>query len=260
MRVVVTGDKGFVGSHLVKALSDIGVQTIGYDKKEMADLSRFGVAGLLVDDEPDVIVHLAASCSTAGSIIRPEETFRDTVMTTVTACKAAAELKVPLILTSSVKARDGMTPYGAAKQISETWATEMSKTFGFPLIINRPGTIYGPGQEGSPESGWIAWFLKAKDESIEVTINGNGMQMRDLLHVSDYVALLIKQIEWSRTYAGSIWDVGGGIMNATTVLQMVEYLGLSYTYGPARYGDADTYIGDNDAPGWEPTVYWKDVL
>lgn len=258
VRVLVTGHYGFVGKHLSRELTKGGHEVIGLDKRDIENLAELSDpiwVKRIREREPEVIVHLASSCSTLGSIRRPEDTFRDTVSTTVTVTQAAAELKVPLILTSSVKARDGMTPYGAAKRMAETWAAEMMRTFEFPLVINRPGTIYGPGQEGSLESGWIAWFLSAT----KVTINGDGSQMRDLLHVSDYVKLLVRQVEWPAPYWGRIWDVGGGIMNAVTVLQMAEYLGLSYEFGPERYGDAHEYIGINDAPGWEPEVYWKDA-
>lgn len=258
MRVIITGHMGFVGTHLSVVLGDHH-EIVGYDKKDGRDLSDHSWAEVMIEDKPDVIVHLASSCSTSGSIKRPEETFRDTVATTVTVSRAASEARVPLILTSSVKANDGMTPYGAAKVMSETWATEMSRTFEFPIVINRPGTIYGPGQEGSDESGWIAWFLKAKQEGLAVTINGDGSQMRDLLHVSDYVSLLARQVEWPAPYWGRTWDVGGGVMNAVTVRQMADFLGLSYEFGPERYGDAHTYIGVNDAPEWEPQVYWKDA-
>jgi nucleoside-diphosphate-sugar epimerase len=258
MRVIVTGHLGFVGEHLVHALSRAGHGVIGYDKKDRQDLSFDGWADIMASDRPDAIIHLAASCSTLGSILRPEDTFTDTVRTTVTVCKAAAGLGVPLLLTSSVKARDGMTPYGAAKHMSEIWARESGRTFKYPVIINRPGTIYGPGQEGSLESGWIAWFLKAKAEGIPVTINGDGGQVRDLLHVQDYCRLLLLQLSHVPQFARGIWDVGGGHDNAVTVLQMANYLGLSYEFGPHRYGDYGEYIGINGVPGWEPGIHWRD--
>jgi CDP-paratose 2-epimerase len=185
-------------------------------------------------------------------------TYNDTVFSAVRVLEAARESKTPVLLTSSVKARDGMTPYGAAKQMAETWASECSRTYGFPLVINRPGTIYGPGQEGSEESGWIAWFLRAKSENIEVMINGDGLQVRDLLHVKDYVGLLIEQMVKPEIYTEKIWDVGGGSSNVVTVIEIADYLGLSYVYGPPRYGDARGYVGRNDVPAWEPKIYWKE--
>jgi len=259
MRVLVTGSDGFVGRHTVKALKDRGIQVFEADKKTGQDLTTIGWANLLIVDEPDLIIHLAGSCSTLGSISRPTETFGDTVISAVTATQVAASLQIPMLLTSSVKARDGMTPYGAAKQMVETWALEMSRSFEFPLVINRPGTIYGPGQEGSQESGWIAWFLKAKREGLEVVVNGDGLQVRDLLHVSDYVDLLMLQMAAPKLYSHQVWDVGGGSTNVVTVNEMANYLGLDYTHGADRYGDARGYVGHNDVPGWEPKVFWREA-
>jgi nucleoside-diphosphate-sugar epimerase len=124
------------------------------------------------------------------------------------------------------------------------------------VILTRPGTIYGPGQEGSTESGWIAWFLKAKAEGITVTINGDGSQVRDLLHVDDYCDLVALQVAAPHLYDGHIWDVGGGLDNSISVIGMAEYLGLDVVYGPPRYGDTDVYIGRNDVPGWKPKIHW----
>jgi len=258
VRVLVTGSAGFVGRHLMDALGDRNIDVIGYDKKNYGDLNWDWVVDECIKFDPTVIVHLASSCSTLGSVRDPMATFTDTVRTTASICEVARTLQAPLILTSSVKARDGMTPYGAAKQMSETWASEMSRTYDFPLVINRPGTIYGPGQEGSEESGWIAWFLRAQKENIEITINGDGLQVRDLLYVKDYVNLLLVQLAKPEIYTEKIWDVGGGSSNVVTVVEMADYLGLSYLYGPARYGDARGYVGLNDVPGWEPKIFWRE--
>lgn len=263
MRVLVTGSEGFVGKHVVAALEARGDKPQRYDKKigvDIVDYPRvldFGLTDQIIG--ADAVVHLAATCSTPGSIERPMETFRDTVRTAVNVLEAARKAKKPVLLTSSVKARDGRTPYGAAKRMVELWALEYRRSYGLPVIINRPGTIYGPGQEGSPESGWIAWFLKARDTGQQVTVNGDGWQVRDLLHVSDYVRLLLTQLDDIDTYnTGTIYDVGGGPLNAVTVNEMVRHLGLRAMYGPPRYGDSPVYIGDNNVPGWSPEVQWRD--
>ena len=258
MKVLVTGSSGFVGKHLVAALESRGIEVVAADRETGHDLAQGLWVPYFADHEPDIIVHLASTCSTPGSMIRPIDTFRDTVMTAVHVTEIARRLKVPLLVTSSVKARDGLTPYGAAKQMVETWVQECSRSYRFPVVVNRPGTIYGPGQEGSAESGWVAWFLKAKAENIEITINGDGLQVRDLLHVSDYVELILAQISSPSTYTRKTWDVGGGSSNVVTVIEMADYLGLSYVHGPDRYGDARGYVGHNDVPGWQPKVHWRE--
>lgn len=260
MKVIVTGSRGFVGRHLVRALEERRIEVVGYDIKEGVDLAHGDWAAHILDQKADVIVHLASSCSSLGSINDPMSTFRDTVRTAATVADAAARGEIPMLLTSSVKARDGMTPYGAAKRMVETWMGELSRTYGFPLVVNRPGTIYGPEQEGSLESGWIAWFLRAKRESLEVTINGSGNQIRDLLYVDDYVELLVAELRNIKLYAGATWDVGGGADNIVSVKEMADWLGLRYTFGPPRYGDADIYVGLNDVPGWEPRTFWQQAF
>lgn len=258
MRILVTGSHGFVGKHVVTALLDRGDEVVTADKVTGIDLSDpWTVEELVMRHRPDAIIHLAATCSTPASVDRPMETFHDTVLSGVYTLEAARQNGIPFLLTSSVKARDGMTPYGAAKRMVEAWATEYRSAYHFPVVINRPGTIYGPGQEGSPESGWIAWFLKAERMGRPIIINGDGTQVRDLLHVSDYVRLLLIQLDDIAIYDGGIWDVGGGRRNAVTVNEMAAWLGLKNTHGLARYGDAQEYIGVNDVPGWQPEVYWK---
>jgi CDP-paratose 2-epimerase len=266
VKILVTGHLGFVGQNLCRYWEQSGRQytVYGADKRmeEMyADLSNEDVAiALIKQASPDIIVHLASSVSTPGSLERPMETFRDTVRAGVNVLEGARETGTPVILTSSVKARDGMTPYGASKVMVEVWAEEYMESYGLPIVVNRPGTIYGPGQEGSPESGWIAWFSKARAMDLEVTINGDGSQVRDLLYVEDYCHLITHQIEEFGIYAGQVWDVGGGPRNAVSVKEMADYMGLNYKYGPRRKGDADTYIGENKTPTWEPQTYWKDQL
>lgn len=261
MRVLVTGSHGFIGSHLMRALDQRGDIVLGLDKKhgeDLADRRARWAAIAAASLGPDVIVHLASVCSTPGSVKDPMGTFDDTVVSTAMVLEAARAGGIPVHVTSSVKARDGMTPYGAAKRMVELWATEYQKAYGLPIIINRPGTIYGPGQEGSEDSGWIAWFCKARDEGLPVVINGDGLQLRDLLHVHDYVRLILTQIDNISLYEAKTWDVGGGERNTVSVAQMAAHLGLSATFGPPRYGDAAVYVGDNDVPAWEPRIAWQE--
>lgn len=261
MKVLVTGSAGFVGSNLVVALRDHGYQVFGADKRTGTDLACPGQTADAFRCDPDIVIHLASVCSTPASVREPMVTFRDTVMTAANVLEEARQRLIPVMLTSSVKARDGKTPYGAAKRMAETWALEYQAAYDIPVVINRPGTIYGPGQEGSSDSGWVAWFCRAKRENLPVVINGNGRQIRDLLHVSDYISLLLTQLDALDEYAGKhIWDVGGGPANTATVLDLANFLNLSYTFGPKRYGDEFVYIGLNDVSGWKPQIHWEDAL
>lgn len=267
MRVFVTGSEGFVGRYLTDMLVRAAHDVRGADIRARDNIQAMTGPDLAIGDIPlyilrhfpaDIVIHLAGSVSTLGSIERPMETFRNTVRTAVNVIDACRLTQTPLILTSSVKARDGMTPYGAGKRMVELWAMEYAEAYKMPIIINRPGTIYGPGQEGSPESGWIAWFTKAKREGLPIVINGDGSQVRDLLHVRDYCRLIMAQMAEFELYQGRIWDVGGGPKNAVSVKEIADHLKLEYTFGPPRHGDVDTYIGENICPTWEPEIAWQE--
>jgi CDP-paratose 2-epimerase len=262
--VLVTGSAGFIGKHTVRGLKEAGHRVFGIDRRDdgggKMDLSSRRLELVADLHRPDFVIHLAASCSTPGSLAHPLDTFEDTVVTAANVTEFARQWMVPILMVSSVKARDGQTPYGAAKRMVELWSEDYQDSFGLPTIIVRPGTVYGPEQEGSTESGWIAWFLQAKRQGIKVTINGDGSQVRDLLYVSDLVSLFLKMVEDPSRYVGRTWDVGGGVKNAVTVEQMAQYLGLSYDFGLFRHGDAASYIGINDAPGWEPEVEWRNGI
>jgi nucleoside-diphosphate-sugar epimerase len=259
VNILVTGSAGFIGKHTVKRLREERHRVIEADRVLGQDMTDRVLADDLVRGA-DRVIHLASTCSTPGSVMDPLKTFDDTVLTAVAVLDAARYSRIPTIIVSSVKARDGRTPYGAAKVMVEAWATEYASAYQMPVIIVRPGTVYGPGQEGSPESGWIAWFCKAKRENLPVVISGDGSQTRDLLYVGDLTRLFSQMVWEPNHYSGGIWDVGGGVKNAVTVAQMADHLGLEYTFGPPRYGDADSYIGKNDVRGWQPLMGWKEGI
>lgn len=267
MLALVTGSMGFVGSHVVQAILAGGLGrnpgVIQADRKRGNNLEDMAEVERLFGMRPDVVIHLASSCSTPGSVAAPRRTWIDTVDTAVNVLEAARLRGTPVIMTSSCKSQVPhpwmpRTPYGAAKLAVEAISTEYLMAYDLPVVVNRPGTIYGPGQEGSPESGWVAWFLEARRRGIPVVINGDGSQVRDLLHVDDYVRLLLMQARDPQAYTECIWDVGGGEINAVSVREMADHLGLDYTFGPHRYGDIANYVSYDTVPDWEPQIRWQE--
>jgi nucleoside-diphosphate-sugar epimerase len=255
-RLLITGSSGFIGSHIVEGLRGHDIFTC--DRKtglELKDLKQ--------ESKPvDYVIHLAGSCSTSKSIDDPLSDFEDNASGTLQALEYARRYKAKFIYTSSVKARQApvMTPYGVSKYIGEMYCNEYHHLYGLEYVVNRPGTIYGEGQEGSPESGWVAWFLKAKGENLPVKIFGTGNQVRDLLYVKDYVELIKSQIKSWDLYKNRVWDVGGGVANAVSVKELADYLNLDYEYALPRQGDSLEYIGENKTPRWSPVTKWKDRI
>lgn len=271
MKLLVTGSQGMVGTMFMEAAKIAGHHVLGIDKKSGINLNEpdmVNAAIIKLMPDFDMVIHLAATCSTAKSLRSPVGDFADNAMATFQVAEICRIMQKPVIYTSSIKAEPnekGMrTPYGMTKFLGEEIIKEYKHTFGVPYIINRPGTIYGKGQSASPESGWLSWFVRAAVWQEPLTIFGTGEQVRDILAVQDYVHLLMDQVENFSAYEGYTYDVGGGEANAISLLQALEYLGYkNYNFGKKRPGDADRYVsvnGVNEINGWQPVIGWKEGI
>lgn len=268
MNILVTGAAGFIGSHLVSQLTRRGHRVTGTDKRHGQPTTDLpALQRIMATTEPDVIVHLGASCSTAVSLRDPAADFRDNALGTFNVAEAARQAGgIPVIYTSTVKVHPGadglIAPLGLSKAVGEGYIELYGELYGLPFIINRPSTVYGPGQDGSAEAGWVTWFLRAAIERQQITIHGDGAQSRDILHVDDFTALLIDQAEHFDDYHGRTYEVGGGPANEVSLLGLLERIGYSNVrYAERLPGDLQRVVTDNSAVsmvrGWEPAVEWQ---
>lgn len=268
MRVLVTGAAGFIGSHLAFQLQGRGHEVRRVDKRtglSTADLNAFSSA--VHEAAPDVIAHLGASCSTAVSLRDPAADFTDNVVGTFNVAEIARRTQTPVLFVSSVKVNPGadglIAPLGQSKRIGEDYLRLYHQLYDLPYIIDRPSTVYGPGQQGSAEAGWVGWFLRAVLHGWPITFHGDGTQSRDILHVTDFTALLIDQVEHFTAYAGHTYDVGGGPDNEVSLTELLAALEYTHViHGDRLPGDLQRVVMDNSAVsavrGWKPTIGWRD--
>jgi CDP-paratose 2-epimerase len=217
---------------------------------------------------PDVIVHLGASCSTAVSLRDPAEDFTANAIGTFNIAEAARRGGgIPVVFTSSVKVHPGadgkIAPLGLSKRIGEDYLKLYGDLYDLPYVINRPSTVYGPGQDGTSDSGWVTWFLRAAIEKQSITIHGDGTQSRDILHIDDMARLLADQVEHFDDYAGGTYDVGGGPGNEVSLNELLAALEYTNVRHAERLpGDLQRVVTDNAAVsavrGWRPAVGWRD--
>ncbi len=269
MKVLITGSSGFIGSHLHDALGWRGHQVEGWDKEygeTTADLEAF--TKKVWDFLPDVIVHAGASCSTGVSLRDPAKDFTDNAVGTFNVCEASRQVGgIPVVFLSTVKVHVGydglVAPLGVSKRVGEMYLHMYGEVFGVPYVINRPSTVYGPRQDGTSDSGWVTWFIKAALEDRQITINGDGTQSRDILYVADFTRLLVDQVENFSLYRGGVYEIGGGPDNVVSLNQLLEHLGHTDTVTAERLpGDLQGTVTDNtvigDVNGWAPTTSWRD--
>jgi CDP-paratose 2-epimerase len=156
------------------------------------------------------------------------------------------------------------SPYGCSKGAADQYVVDYAKTYGIPTVVFRMSCIYGPRQFGTEDQGWLAHFLIKAMQSQELTIYGNGKQVRDLLFVDDLVEALQSAMEKSSRLAGSAFAIGGGPENSRSLLECVREIeellkhpiGLKFL--PERIGDQKFFVTDyrafEEESGWKPRV------
>ena len=157
--------------------------------------------------------------------------------------------------------------YGTTKLSSEMFIQEYAAFYGLKAAITRFGVIAGPRQMGKTDQGVVTlWMAKHywKQSLKYIGYGGTGKQVRDLLHVDDVVKLIDLQIHQIEKFEGKIYNVGGGIENSASLLEMTticeKITGNKIQIDSeveTRAADLRIYITDNSLIekeiGWKPT-------
>lgn len=115
--------------------------------------------------------------------------------------------------------------YGASKLASELLVEEYRAMYGLRTIVNRCGVLTGPWQLGKVDQGFVA--LWAARHLYGGTLGysgfgGDGVQVRDILHVEDLHALLRLQIASLDRLSGGVFNVGGGLEGSVSLAELTD--------------------------------------
>jgi CDP-paratose 2-epimerase len=164
------------------------------------------------------------------------------------------------------------TPYGCSKGAADQYMQEYARNFGLNTVVFRHSTIYGGRQISTFGQGWVGWFCQKaldtlEDPTTSFTINGDGKQVRDLLHVSDAVACYLAAHEHVAEARGQAFNIGGGYENSMSLREL--FLHLEHEIGvkmnprelPWRANDQKYFVADNSKAGkyidWSPRMCKK---
>ena len=112
--------------------------------------------------------------------------------------------------------------YGTSKVAGDLYMQEYYQAFGVPTVSNRMSCIYGYFQKGIEDQGW-AWWMAEQVATGDKKINifGSGKQVRDMLFGSDVARLYLDEIEQIDKVAGQVYNVGGGVENTMSLLDLL---------------------------------------
>ncbi|MGW0523489.1 dTDP-glucose 4,6-dehydratase [Crossiella sp. NPDC003009] len=245
MKVLVTGGAGFIGSHYVRQL--LGGAYPAFAEAEVTVLDKLTYAGTRtnlapVEDDPrltfvegdicdpelvrklmsgqDVVVHFAAESHVDRSILGAADFVLTNVLGTQTLLQGALEASVGRFVHVSTDEVYGSietgswteehilepnSPYSASKASSDLLARSYFRTHGLPVCVTRCSNNYGPYQ--FPEKV-IPLFVTNLIDGKKVPLYGDGLNVRDWLHVDDHCRGIQLVAEGGR--AGEIYNIGGG--------------------------------------------------
>jgi nucleoside-diphosphate-sugar epimerase len=267
VRYLVTGDAGFIGGRIRERLSRIGHQARGMDARDGTSTSDYPKLDSIVDSfRPDVIIHCGASCSTRISLEKPRGDFVLNAVGTVNVAEVARSYGgIPVLYTSTVKVHPGddglIAPLGLSKRVGEDYLSLYRDLYDLPVVTLRPSTVYGPGQRGDRNLGWVSHFVRCAAEGHPVEVYGSGKQTRDVLYIDDFVDLVVDILHNFDRYEGGAYPVGGGPDNEISLVDLLRHLGVAkWVHRPALPTDLGEVVTDNSAisgiRGWKPTTGW----
>lgn len=175
---------------------------------------------------------------------------------------------------------DFASPYGCSKGAADQYVRDWHRNFGLKTVVFRHSSIYGGRQFATFDQGWIGWFCqqallqqRARQRGTEpepFTISGNGKQVRDVLHAEDLIRLYAAAYENRDHIAGEIFNIGGGLPNSLSLLELFALLGrltdttLRFTQNPPRQSDQRVFVADIGKAarllGWQPAVSNEDGI
>jgi CDP-paratose 2-epimerase len=165
---------------------------------------------------------------------------------------------------------DFHSPYGCSKGAADQYVRDYARIYQLPTVVFRMSCIAGPRQFGTEDQGWVAHFLYATLERRPITVYGDGFQVRDVLHVYDLIDAMSAVRNHLPHTAGEIYNLGGGMTRAVSVIEMLEAIhratgvAPSLRYSEVRPGDQPLYIAEISKIAahtqWRPRRSLKDTL
>ncbi len=206
----------------------------------------------------DIVIHFAAQSHVQNSFDNALQYTHDNVVGTHTLLEASRKYgkikKFIHISTDEVygesmiseneeKKHEGSVlcptnPYAATKAAAELIAKSYYHSFKMPIIITRGNNVYGPNQY--PEK-LIPRFVQQLLQEKQVTIQGDGTNVRAFLHVNDVCSALKLILE--KGQIGEIYNVGSDDHQEYTVTQVAQLL-IEKIRKTKDYDKWITYIED----------------
>jgi CDP-paratose 2-epimerase len=252
-------------------------------------------------ESADAILHFAGQVAVTTSVADPREDFEVNAAGTLNLLELVRKSggkKPPIMYSSTNKVYGGMedvvtvqgpkaysyrdfafgipeerpmdfhSPYGCSKGSADQYVRDYARIYGLDTVVFRQSCIYGYRQFGIEDQGWVAWFVIAAVLGRNITIFGDGKQVRDVLFIDDLVSAYDSALSNLAHTRGRVYNIGGGPKNTISLLDLLSFLEerlgreIPVRFSDWRPGDQPVYVSDirkaESDFGWSPRVNWKE--
>jgi UDP-glucose 4-epimerase len=294
MKSLVTGGAGFIGSHIVDKLLELGHEVVVIDnessdahesfywnslaKNHKLDICDYEAIRALFE-EVDYVFHLAAQARIQPAILNPIDTITKNVLGTCVVLQCSKETNVKRVIYSSTSSAYGhnifpnietqsddcLNPYSVSKVSGEKLCKMYYDLYGLETIILRYFNVYGNNQ---PSKGQYApvlgLFLKQKNKKMPLTIVGDGSQRRDFINVKDVVNanMLAATRKIDSQYFGGVFNIGTNYN--LSIKEIADLISDNQIFIDSRPGESKETLANIDKSkailGWNPRVQVEDYI
>jgi UDP-glucose 4-epimerase len=300
MKSIVTGGAGFIGSHIVDKLIELGHEVIVIDNESSEvhdnfwyndkakyfkyDIADYGLTRPLYDGI-DYVFHCAAESRIQPAIENPLLAVRTNTLGTATVLQCSRESGVKRVMYSSTSSAYGrvnnpplrenmpddcLNPYSVSKVSGEKLCKMYSELFGLETVVFRYFNVYGPREPlKGPYAPVVGLFLRQKANGEPLTVVGDGLQRRDFTHVYDVVNANILAMKLAndvqffiQSAPGAVYNVGTGINYS--VIELARMISDVVKFIPERIGESRETLANIEKIvnvfNWEPTKRIEDYI
>ncbi len=273
-KILITGNSGYIGSHLTKILNEnkeleiFGLDKdrplIGVSQHSLQDI-RWNGSWALETIEFDCVIHLAAEVAVGRSVLNPTLYYETNIFGTLNVLK---NLKFKRFIHASTGSAGPMNnPYGISKRGAEDVVSQYCRNNSIPFTTFRFYNVTGTDGIDPTNPDGLMWNLMNAQKTGVFNLFGDdyntedGSAVRDYTHVNEICHSVIKALDES---TNTIENLGHGV--GTTVKQMIDLYkkinecDFEVKICPRREGDLERSVLDNPSKFMEKLYSMEDLL
>jgi UDP-glucose 4-epimerase len=292
--VAVLGGAGFVGSHLVDRLIDLGYRVTVIDNLstgfrenihpdasfELCDIKKINkLDSVFKKNKFYYVFHLAAQINLRDSIKNPINDANENIIGTLNVLKCCVKYDIKKLIYTSTggaiycpyemlpwiekSATNPRSPYGLSKLTSERYIELYSELHNLDYSILRPANIFGERQSPKGEAGVISIFIDNILNDKDLFIFGTGNQTRDFVYISDVIDAFELLIEKGRGVYNvssneevSVNEIANSLLKVTDSVSSIIYKPAV----PRELNRTRLYSRNLELLGWKKKVDFEEGL